>query len=133
MARADLIDTDPITIGEASRLLRGVVSESALRSEIRKGNLTAYRIGKNMFTTPAALNEMREKCRVQPNPQDSTSEKTETQKPGSSATATATDELAALKAIEQGLKNGSLSTLRKSTPADRQGAGKVTPFPSRKC
>jgi hypothetical protein len=129
-ARADLIDTDPITIGEASRLLRGIVSESALRSEIRKGNLIAYRIGKNLFTTPAALNEMREKCRVQQNRPDSTSEKTI--EPGSSATATATDELAALKATVRGLKNGSLSTLRKSTPADRQEAGKVTPFPSRK-
>jgi hypothetical protein len=128
---ADLIDTDPITIGEASRLLRGIVSESALRSEIRKGNLIAYRIGKNMFTTPAALNEMREKCRVQQNRPDSISEKTI--EPGSSATATATDELAALKATVRGLKNGSLSTLLKSTPADRQGAGKVTPFPSRKC
>ena len=127
---ADLIDTDPITIGEASRLLRGIVSESALRSEIRKGNLIAYRIGKNLFTTPAALNEMREKCRVQQNRPDSTSEKTT--EPGSSATATATDELAALKATVRGLKNGSLSTLRKSTPADRQEAGKVTPFPSRK-
>jgi hypothetical protein len=130
MTRADLIDTDPITIGEASRLLRGIVSESALRSEIRKGNLIAYRIGKNLFTTPAALNEMREKCRVQQNRPDSTSEKTI--EPGSSATATATDELAALKATVRGLKNGSLSTLRKSTPADRQEAGKVTPFPSRK-
>ena len=131
MTRADLIDTDPITIGEASRLLRGIVSESALRSEIRKGNLIAYRIGKNLFTTPQAIREMRDKCRVMPNRPDSTSEKTI--EPGSSATATKTDALAALKAIEQGLKNGSLSTLRKSTPADRQGAGKVTPFPSRKC
>jgi hypothetical protein len=130
MTRADLIDTDPITIGEASRLLRGIVSESALRSEIRKGNLIAYRIGKNLFTTPAAIREMRDKCRVQQNRPDSTSEKTI--EPGSSATATATDELAALKATVRGLKNGSLSTLRKSTPADRQEAGKVTPFPSRK-
>jgi hypothetical protein len=130
VTRADLIDTDPITIGEASRLLRGIVSESALRSEIRKGNLIAYRIGKNLFTTPAAIREMRDKCRVQPNRPDSTSEKTT--EPGSSATATATDELAALKATVRGLKNGSLSTLRKSTPADRQEAGKVTPFPSRK-
>ncbi len=55
MTRPDLIDSDPITIGEASRLLRGIVSESALRSEIRKGNLIAYRIGKNIFTTPAAI------------------------------------------------------------------------------
>jgi hypothetical protein len=127
---ADLIDTDPITIGEASRLLRGIVSESALRSEIRKGNLIAYRIGKNLFTTPAAIREMRDKCRVMPNRPDSTSEKTIEH--GSSATATATDELAALKATVRGLKNGSLSTLLKSTPADRQGAASPIPFPSRK-
>lgn len=130
MTRADLIDTDPITIGEASRLLRGIVSESALRSEIRKGNLIAYRIGKNLFTTPAALNEMREKCRVQQNRPDSTSEKTT--EPGSSATAIVTDARAAMRATATALKNGSLSTLHKSTPTGRQGAGKVTPFPSRK-
>ena len=131
MTRADLIDTDPITLAEASRVvLRGVVSVSALRSEISKGNLVAERIGKNLFTTPAAIREMRDKCRVMPNRPASTSEKTT--EPGSSATATVTDELAALKATVRGLKNGSLSTLRKSTPADRQGAGKVTPFPSRK-
>jgi hypothetical protein len=127
---ADLIDTDPITIGEASRLLRGIVSESALRSEIRKGNLIAYRIGKNLFTTPQAIREMRDKCRVQPNRPDSTSEKTT--EPGSSATATATDELAALKASVSALKNGSLNTSLRNTRHDRQGAGKVTPFPSRK-
>jgi hypothetical protein len=130
VTRSDLIDTDPITIGEASRLLRGIVSESALRSEIRKGNLIAYRIGKNLFTTPQAIREMRDKCRVTPNRPDSTSEKTT--EPGSSATATGTDELAALKAIELGLKNGSLSTLRKSTLRDRQGAASPIPFPSRK-
>jgi hypothetical protein len=127
---ADLIDTDPITIGEASRLLRGIVSESALRSEIRKGNLIAYRIGKNLFTTPAALNEMRDKCRVMPNRPDSTS--VEMTEPGSSATATVTDELAALKASVGALKNGSLNTSLRNTRHDRQGAGKVTPFPSRK-
>jgi hypothetical protein len=131
VTRADIIDTDPITLTEASRVvLRGVVSVSALRSEAKRGNLVVEKIGKNLFTTPRAIQEMREKCRVQQNRPDSTSEKTT--EPGSSATATATDELAALKATVRGLKNGSLSTLLKSTPADRQGAGKVTPFPSRK-
>lgn len=64
---AELGDTDPITLTEASKIvLRGVVSVSALRSEIRKGNLAVERIGKNLFTTPAAIREMREKCRVKP-------------------------------------------------------------------
>jgi len=56
--RADLIDTDPITLSEASRVvLRGVVSVSALRSEVRRGNLAVERIGKNLYTTPAAIRE----------------------------------------------------------------------------
>lgn len=133
-ALADLMDTDPITLREAaSIILRGVVSESALRAEIKRGNLAVERIGKNLFTTPAAIREMREKCRVMPNPRDSTSEKTATEtRSGSSATGTATDELAALNATVKALKQGSLSTLRKSTPRDRQGAASPIPFPSRK-
>jgi hypothetical protein len=64
-ALASILDTDPITLTEASRVvLRGVVSVSALRSEIRRGNLAVEKIGKNLFTTPAAIREMREKCRV---------------------------------------------------------------------
>lgn len=67
MTRADLLETDPITLLEASRVvLRGVVSVSALRAEIKRGNLMVERIGKNIFTTPAAIREMRTKCRVQP-------------------------------------------------------------------
>jgi len=74
VSRADLIDTDPITLTEASRVvLRGVVSVSALRSEVRRGNLAVEKIGKNLYTTPAAIREMRDKCRVQQNLPDSTS------------------------------------------------------------
>ena len=132
-ALADLMDTDPITLREAAAvILRGVVSESALRAEIKRGNLAVERIGKNLFTTPAAIREMRDKCRVMPNHRDSTSEKTETPRSGSSATATATDELAALNATVKALKQGSLSTLRKNTPRDQQGAASPIPFPSRK-
>lgn len=64
---ADLLDTDPITLGEGSKLLlRGIVSVSAMRAEIKRGNLVVERIGKNLFTTPAAIREMRERCRVKP-------------------------------------------------------------------
>lgn len=133
MTRADLDDTDPITLTMASRIvLRGVVSVSALRSEVRRGNLAVEKIGKNLYTTPAAIREMRDKCRVQQNLPDSTSDGTGKQSPGSSATATKTDELAALKATVKALKGGSLSTLRRSTPADQQRAANPIPFPSRK-
>lgn len=63
--REDLLDDDPITLKEASELLlRGIVSVSALRSEIRRGNLIVERIGKNLFTTPSHIREMRRRCRV---------------------------------------------------------------------
>lgn len=69
----DLLDTDPITLGEASKLLlRGIVSVSALRAEVKRGNLAVERIGKNLFTTPAAIREMREKCRVRVKSEPST-------------------------------------------------------------
>lgn len=64
--REDILDDDPITLKEASEvLLRGVVSVSALRSEIKRGNLIVERIGKNLFTTAAHIREMRRRCRVQ--------------------------------------------------------------------
>ncbi len=126
--RADLLDTDPITLTEASEIvLRGIVSVSALRTEISRGNLSAERIGRNLFTTPAAIREMREKCRVQ-NPQDSTSGKTVVATSGSSETKTATDELAALKASVTALKSGSLSTSRKSMSRGQESAGSPIPF-----
>ena len=132
-AALDLNDFDPITLSEASAIvLRGAVSVSALRSEIRKGTLSVERIGKNLYTTPAAIREMREKCRVMQNLHDSTSGRTAKAKSGSSGTESSSDELAALKASVTALKNGSLSTLKKSTPRDRQGAASPIPFPSRK-
>ena len=70
---SDLLDTDPITLREASQLvLRGVITVSAPRSEMNRGNLAVMRIGKNLFTTPAAIREMMDKCRVQIPPRPST-------------------------------------------------------------
>lgn len=133
MSRADLMDDDPITLAEASEIvLRGKVTVSALRAEINRGNLMVERIGKNLFTTPAAIRKMREKCRVMPSRQDYTSEKTKLEASGSSGMPAKTDELAALKASVTALKSGSLSTLRKSTPRDQQSAASPIPFPLRK-
>jgi hypothetical protein len=97
---ADLLDTDPITLKEASQLvLRGVVSVSALRAEIKRGNLVVERIGKNLFTTPAAIREMRVKCRVEiqsrPSPTDD-----------------AANELAALNASLKALRSVSIKGRR---------------------
>jgi hypothetical protein len=130
---ADLRDDDPITLAEASELvLRGAVTVSTLRAEVRRGNLAVERIGKNLFTTPAYIREMRARCRVQKSRPDSISERTRASASGSSGTAAATDELAVLKATVSALKSGSLNTSPKSTLRDRQGAGNPLPFPSRK-
>lgn len=132
-APADIGDDEPVTLTEASRvILRGIVSVSALRAEIRRGNLAVERIGKNLYTTPAAIREMRSKCRVMPAHRDYTSEPTEAKASGSSATTERTNELAALNASVAALKSGSLSTLRKSTPRDQQKAASPIPFPSRR-
>ncbi len=131
MSRADLIDTDPITLAEASKLvLRGVISVSALRAEMNRGNLVAMKVGKNLFTTPAAIREMMEKCRVQPVRPASISAPTTA--PGSSATKDIASEQAALKATVAALRSGSLSTLHKSTRRGQQPAANLVQFRSGK-
>ena len=141
MTRAleDFRDDDPITLSEASEIvLRGAVTVSTLRAEIRRGNLVVERIGKNLFTTPADIREMRRRCRVQQSRPASISEKTNRQKmaptdtSGSSATATGTRELDLLKQSVNALKNGSLSTSSKSTRRSQPKVADPIPFPSRK-
>lgn len=135
MTRAldDLADDSPITLTEASELvLRGAVTVSTLRAEIKRGNLAVEKIGKNLFTTPAYIKQMRERCRVQSSPPASTSERTETNPSGSSGTKGVTDELAALKGIATALTNGSLSTLSKGTGRSQRKAADPIPFPSRR-
>ena len=129
MTRADLIDTDPITLSEASEiLLRGKVSRSALYAQYQKGTLACERIGKNLFTTPAAIKAMREKCRAEPSRPASISAPTTA--PGSSATVDATSEQAALKGIAAALRSGSLTISRKNTRRDHPTGGSPIPFPS---
>ncbi len=128
-ALPDLLDTDPITLSEASALvLRGVVTVSALRAEADRGNLVTMKIGKNLFTTPSAIREMMEKCRVQPVRPASTSG--QTIEPGSSATKVGTFELGVLKANVAALRNGSLNTSRKSTRRDQRSEANLVQFPS---
>jgi hypothetical protein len=126
---------DPITLAEASEVvLKGACSEQTLRAAARRGNLQTERLGKNLFTTAAYIKAWRKECRVQQSRPASISERTSAgERSGSSATATATDEQAALKGIATALKKGLLNTSRKSTPAGQGAAAKVMPFPSPKC
>lgn len=92
---AELLDDDPITLAEASEIvLRGAVTVSTLRAEVRRGTLTVERIGKNLFTTRAYIREMRERCRIT------------SPRAAAADTPSVADELAALKAIAQNLKQG---------------------------
>src|ERR1700693_1074877 len=64
---SQLADDDAITLEEACELFfRGTISPSTLRAEARRGRLAVMRIGRRDFTTPAAIREMKEACRVQP-------------------------------------------------------------------
>lgn len=125
----DLLDTDPITLKTASEVvLKGAVTVSALRSEIKRRNLAAYRIGKNLFTTPGDIREMMEKCRVgQPRPASISDQTTE---PGSSETEARILELAALTASVAALKSGSRSTSSKNTPRNQLKGESPIPFRS---
>lgn len=125
---ADLLDADPITLQEASDLLRGVVGVKALRAERDRGNLVTYKIGKNLFTTWGDIKEMMKRCRENPAHRGSTSDQTIER--GSSETADATAELDALNLILGKLKNGSLSTSQKSTLDKRLRAASPILFPS---
>jgi hypothetical protein len=129
---AAIAEDDPITLAEASAVvLKGAVGEQALRNAARNGSLQVERLGKNLFTTAAYIKAWRNRCRVQSSRPDSTSAKTRAAGgSGSSATATATDEQAVLKGIAKALKNGSLSTSRKSTRHDQGAGAEVMPFRS---
>jgi hypothetical protein len=69
---ADIADDEPVTLAEACRLFfGGRLSPSALRTEAAKGNLTIMQIARKDFVTRRAIEEMKEKCRRNANPQDS--------------------------------------------------------------
>ena len=63
---AALGDDDPVTLKEASELLRGLVGIKALKAAARDGSLEAQQLGgrKVWTTTRRFLREWRERCRV---------------------------------------------------------------------
>lgn len=117
----------PISLREASTVvLRGNISVSALRAEARRGNLTTFKIGKNVYTTQAHIEEMMERCRVQPNQPASTTENQMTD--GSFETEDETSGPDALDLIVDGLKKN--SPLTSATRRLRGLRGEVVPMKS---
>jgi hypothetical protein len=54
-----------MTLDEAARLLPGA-TRSTLTAEHKRGKLTLYKIGKRLYTSARHMEELVEKCRVQP-------------------------------------------------------------------
>src|SRR6266567_3144841 len=65
--RAAVGDEDPLRLDVAAAL---AFPDATLRRERDAGRLTVERIGNRDYTTIAAIQEMREKCRLAPNPRD---------------------------------------------------------------
>jgi hypothetical protein len=58
-----------LTLDEiAQGFFRGTITKATLRAEIRRGNLTAYRVGRRDFTTIRDVRDMVERCRVEKHP-----------------------------------------------------------------
>jgi hypothetical protein len=68
-------DDELMTLAEAAAVFwpDGPLTVRSLRTEIAKGSLTAEQIAGKVFVTPAALKEMRQRCRARRTLRDSTS------------------------------------------------------------
>lgn len=132
----DHADDALLTLNEACEIyFRGKVSPSTLRAEAKRGKLVIERIGRKDFVTPAAIREMREKCRVQQSPRACGSSQKEngatggSNKPsGASSIEEGNIALASLQASLKKLRKRSPSTSHKSGKSPVKGT--VTPIKS---
>jgi hypothetical protein len=109
-------DDDAIPLKEAAE--RYGFTVSTLRAEAYRGRLTIYKIGKRLWTKPADIREMVEKCRVEQKARDFILIRNESS--GSSATDRASSALAAANETVLRLKSISRNTSAKSTSPKRQ-------------
>jgi hypothetical protein len=113
----------PLRLREAAQIAfpNGGMTESGLRREAKRGNLTIERIAGKDFTTLAAIKRMRELCRATQRESASGSEKSAVTPPdvsarqnGLSGTETSRSAQAAVAMIAKGLK-------RRSPPTSPRG------------
>lgn len=109
-------DTDPITLKDAAQHFGLTVL--TLRAEADRGRLTLYKIGRRLYTTPADMRAMFEKCRVERKARGSIS--TRNAGSGSSETARISAAQDALRLTINAQKSSSLNTSRQSTSPNRQ-------------
>ena len=111
-----MTDEDPITLKDAANRFGFTVC--TLRAEANRGRLTIYKIGKKLWTTPADLREMIQKCRVEQKAHDFILIRNGSS--GSSETDRASFARAAANETVLRLKNISRSTSAKSISLKRQ-------------
>jgi hypothetical protein len=92
-----MTDTDTITLKDAAGHFG--FSVYTLRAEAGRGNLTIYKIGKRLYTTPADIRDMVSKCRVNQKAPGFGSIQVLDDALGSSATGTVSFARDALKAV----------------------------------
>ncbi|MGC2778461.1 MAG: hypothetical protein WA418_22780 [Bradyrhizobium sp.] len=106
-------ETTPLRLEVAARLAfpDGSVTVSTLRRQIANGLLVAEKIGNKLYTTPQAILEMRERCRVQAKDPALSCKRRETgSDSGSSGMASEASALDALRANAAKLKQSLLNT-----------------------
>lgn len=109
-------DTDPITLGDASQHFR--IPKGVLKAAGVAGRLTIYKLGTRYYTTPLAIREWVDSCRVDQKGQDFTSIRRA--RSGSSETDHASSALAAARETALALKNSSRNTSATSINRNRQ-------------
>ena len=121
----DDVDT-PIRLADIIPLAfkHGGMTPSGLRREAARGNLTIMRMAGKDFTTLAYIEEMKRKCRVSANQQDSGSDRqAKTAAPsGSSLTEENRKALAAARQIAERLRNSSQNTSQTSSSSSRRAS-----------
>jgi Zn-finger nucleic acid-binding protein len=113
---------EPLTLKEAAERYRFKLA--TLRHEAKEGRLAVYKIGKAHYTTPADIQAMVEKCRVQ---QDRISTLTAAETPSASGMVLDQSELDAVLETRLAPKRNSLNTSRANTDRrQRQALGSGT-------
>lgn len=115
----NLAPDQPISLNEAAEIcLRGLVKVATLRAAVERGELMVERLGRRVLTTPAAVNEWRQRCRVNPKAQDYTSCQSDAMERddfGSSEMERRKLAQAAALATARALKSGLLNTSHQNT------------------
>lgn len=122
----DIGDDEPVTLAEACRLFfGGRISPSALRTEAAKGNLDIIQIARKDFVTRRAIEEMKERCRV--NRARPASGSDQTLQLGSSKTAPSASAQDAVRLMLKRRKERSQNI----SPANTRHRAEVVPLKSR--